>query len=93
MNKLAVGIIVGCLLVLFGVPLFFQGESETRKSSLQKVIIVTPHNEQIRYEFGAAFDLWHTEHYGNQFRLYGRCQAVLVKYEGCCKRNINMQLK
>ena len=69
MNKLAVGIIVGCLLVLFGVPLFFQGESETRNSSLQKVIIVTPHNEQIRYEFGTAFDLWHAEHYGESVQV------------------------
>jgi ABC-type Fe3+ transport system substrate-binding protein len=33
-------------------------------AAARRVIIITPHNEQIRTEFGRAFDAWHREHHG-----------------------------
>ncbi len=63
MNKRAVAIIVGCLIVLFGVPMYFQEEQDVVNPNAKQVIIITPHNEQIRYEFGRAFEAWHSKEY------------------------------
>ena len=64
MNKSAVFIIGFCLAVLFGVPLFFRADSSTQPTNAAKVIVISPHNEQIRHEFGKGFTAWHDEKYG-----------------------------
>ncbi|HJN71675.1 MAG TPA: extracellular solute-binding protein [Phycisphaerales bacterium] len=64
MNKTAVFVIGFCLAVLFGVPLFFRSDSVEVSSNAKQVIIITPHNEQIRHEFSVGFSKWHKEHYG-----------------------------
>lgn len=64
MNKPAVFIICFCLAVLFGVPLFFRGDYVAVPSDARQVIIISPHNEQIRHEFGRGFAKWHLEKYG-----------------------------
>ncbi|MDP7005223.1 MAG: extracellular solute-binding protein [Phycisphaerales bacterium] len=64
MNKTAVFIIGFCLAVLFGVPLLFRGDSDSPPSDAEKVIIISPHNEQIRHEFGLGFSKWHQEKFG-----------------------------
>jgi iron(III) transport system substrate-binding protein len=33
------------------------------------LIVISPHNEAIRYEFGRAFSRWHLAHYGQPVRL------------------------
>jgi spermidine/putrescine-binding protein len=65
MNKPAVLIIGFCLAVLFGVPLFFRGDNVAPPSEAAKVIIISPHNEQIRHEFGRGFTSWHEDKYGD----------------------------
>ena len=64
MNKSAVAIIGFCLLILFGVPLFFQGDFAVAPKGTPQVIIITPHNEQIRHEFGKGFAKWHKKTFG-----------------------------
>jgi len=65
MNKTAVIIIGFCLAILFGVPLFFRGDYVEVPSDAVKVIIISPHNEQIRHEFGVGFAKWHLEKFGD----------------------------
>lgn len=64
MNKTAVIVIGFCLLVLFGVPLFFQGDKDSPPADADRVIIITPHNEQIRYEFAQGFSNWYKKEFG-----------------------------
>jgi len=33
------------------------------------LVLITPHNEALRYEFGEAFSRWHREHYGRPVKL------------------------
>ncbi|MBT4524660.1 MAG: extracellular solute-binding protein, partial [Phycisphaerae bacterium] len=64
MNKPAVICIGICLAILFGVPLFFRGDFVSVPNGTKKVIIISPHNEQIRHEFGQGFSSWHLAKYG-----------------------------
>ncbi len=64
MNKPAVIIIGFCLAILFGVPLFFRGDYVKVPEDAAQVIIISPHNEQIRHEFGHGFETWHKQTYG-----------------------------
>ena len=66
MNKTAVIIIGICLAILFGVPMFFRGDKVVASSDAKQIIIITPHNEQIRHEFGLGFSKWHKEKYGEE---------------------------
>jgi ABC-type Fe3+ transport system substrate-binding protein len=77
-------IIIGlCLAVLLGVPVAFRpadenvlGEVENASGQMPlELIIITPHNEQIRDEFGRAFDDWHR-------RTYGRAVNVIYSVPG-----------
>lgn len=52
------------LAILIGVPLAVRPESAAPSAEARRVIVVTPHNEQIRHEFGRAFDAWHRRRYG-----------------------------
>jgi len=58
-------IIFICFAVLIGVPLVFRPASVERTSDAPQLIIVTPHNEQIRYEFKRAFEDWHRRVHGS----------------------------
>jgi uncharacterized membrane protein YqiK len=44
MNKTAVIIIGICLVILFGVPMFFRGDRVVVSSDAKQIIIITPHN-------------------------------------------------
>jgi iron(III) transport system substrate-binding protein len=35
----------------------------------QTLVLISPHNEAIRYEFGLAFSRWHHEHFGRPVRM------------------------
>ncbi len=41
-----------------------QDRNEPEGDGGASIVIVTPHNEQIRYEFARGFSRWHKEHYG-----------------------------
>jgi ABC-type glycerol-3-phosphate transport system substrate-binding protein len=62
-------IVVGSFIVLLGIPLLFRPSSPPPPADAQQLIIITPHNEQIRYEFAAAFDRWHDEKYGQRVNV------------------------
>jgi len=49
--------------VVLGVPFLFRPRAAEAPADAARVIIITPHNEQIRTEFELAFDAWHREHY------------------------------
>ena len=65
-------IVAICFVIILGVPLAFRpaGESVLGTEELPggekalDLIIITPHNEQIRYEFARGFDRWHRRTHG-----------------------------
>ncbi len=69
MNKTAVIIISICLTILFGVPLFFQVDMVEPGFDAKKVIIISPHNEQIRHEFGHGFSVWHKNKFNEEVKV------------------------
>jgi len=63
-RSVIIGAFVTVLVILVGVPVAIRPKSATVDPSARRVIIVTPHNEQIRTEFGRAFAEWHQRQYG-----------------------------
>ena len=51
-------VILTLLIALLATPFLFRGDRKSRGEAQHRVIILTPHNEQIRYEFGRAFADW-----------------------------------
>ncbi|GAB4554805.1 MAG: hypothetical protein Tsb0013_17460 [Phycisphaerales bacterium] len=56
--------ILACMLVVLGVPFLFRPDSASTGDADRRVIIITPHNEQIRTEFARAFAQWHEREFG-----------------------------
>lgn len=52
-------VILGLLALILGVPLVLHPTSAAVDPEALKLVIITPHNEQIRYEIERAFDKWH----------------------------------
>ncbi len=52
------------LVALAALPLAMRESGESSTKGGKRVIIYTPHNEQIRSEFGRAFASWHQRQYG-----------------------------
>jgi iron(III) transport system substrate-binding protein len=53
------------VLVVLGLPIFMRPASSAAPSDVPTLVVITPHNEQIRYEIERAFRVWHEEHYGS----------------------------
>ena len=47
------------LLLLLAAPFVLRPADEFVGESARRIVVVTPHNEQIRSEFGRAFEAWH----------------------------------
>lgn len=65
MNPAKVGVLIAFIITL-GVPFVFAMTREDGASvpgDAERLVIITPHNEQIRYEFERAFDAWHREQF------------------------------
>ncbi|NOG54157.1 MAG: hypothetical protein HND57_07480 [Planctomycetes bacterium] len=56
--------VVTALAIVLGVPFLFRPEAARPEPGTKRIIIITPHNEQIRHEFSVAFSIWHEKHYG-----------------------------
>ena len=54
-----------CFVALITVPLAFRRDREPMPRDAERLIIITPHNEQIRTEFAAAFSRWHRRNFGS----------------------------
>ena len=66
------GIVLAALALVLGVPFVFgltRGDSTALSSNGRRVVIVTPHNEQIRFEFEAAFQRWHEATYDEAVQI------------------------
>ena len=50
--------------LLIGVPLALRPERIVEPQNAARLIVITPHSEQIRTEFGRAFALWHQREHG-----------------------------
>jgi len=65
---LAVNLTRVVIAVLFGAllagPFLLRPRGAEGVGGARELIIITPHNEQIRYEFARAFERWHREVYG-----------------------------
>lgn len=94
-------IILGiCLVALIVVPFTQKPKAPADSSEAPTLIIISPHNEQIRYEFARGFAQWHEREFGEpaaiDFRRPGgtseiRAQLTAI-YESAIKRgHINAQ--
>lgn len=50
--------------VILGVPWVFRPEEASAPAGAERLVILTPHNEPIRYEYGRAFSAWHMRTHG-----------------------------
>lgn len=65
MTRAATGISFAAVVLLaFAPTLLYRGEQPTQPGRI--VVVVTPHNEQIRHEFSIGFARWHRERFGEQ---------------------------
>ena len=60
-TRIVIPLIVVALVVL---PLAFRRDVTEVPPDATKLVIVSPHNEQIRYEFGRAFEHWYLQEHG-----------------------------
>src|SRR5688572_28928882 len=80
-------IILICLALILGVPLLVRpGRAPiVHAADALPLIIITPHNEQIRYDFGRAFDQWHHQRYGRRvnviFNVPGGTSEIRIMLE------------
>lgn len=83
------------LLVVLGVPFVFRPKAADVDPNALKLVIITPHNEQIRTEFSLGFDRWHRAHYNGQgvvidWRTPGGTSEIrrqlFAEYEAAIKR-------
>jgi ABC-type Fe3+ transport system substrate-binding protein/heme-degrading monooxygenase HmoA len=87
-------LLMTALLALIVIPFTLRPETPGGSGEAPSLIIISPHNEQIRHEFAEAFGAWHQEHYGEpvwiDFRRPGgtseiRAQLIAI-YESAIKR-------
>ena len=59
------------LAAIVALPFLFRQETGVRewKAGDPVLVIITPHNEAIRHEFGAAFSDWHARKYGKPVKV------------------------
>jgi len=57
-------ILVILLLFVLGAPLALQRSRPSPPPDARRLIVITPHNEQIRAEFKEAFEAWHLREHG-----------------------------
>jgi len=62
-------IITGLLVAIVGLPFLLRPEEDTLAAADDTLIIVSPHNEAIRYEFTHAFSKFYQERTGRSVRI------------------------
>ncbi|MCH2135706.1 MAG: ABC transporter substrate-binding protein [Phycisphaerales bacterium] len=68
-SKLGVGVLLGGLVLLVVLPVLLGGSHQTPSDDVRTLVIVTPHNEQIRTEFARAFKAWHLKNHGEEVNV------------------------
>ena len=62
-------LLIIALLAVVGLPFLFRTKQATIESADERVIIVTPHNEAIRSEFGRGFSAWYKARTGRTIAI------------------------
>ena len=62
MKRLAVALAIPVLLVIL--PLVLRPSADWSPAAQERLVIITPNSEQIKYEFEQAFRKWYKEHRG-----------------------------
>lgn len=62
-------VVLLCFGIVLALPFVFRESRVIDESDARRVIIISPHNEQIRYEFGYGFERWHELKYGEPARV------------------------
>ena len=59
------------LAAILALPFAFRQDTGARewKAGDPVLVIITPHNEAIRHEFGLAFSAWHARKYGTPVKV------------------------
>lgn len=57
------------LIVLLVAPFALQGGEKAPSENAPQLIIISPHNEQIRAEFSRAFEAWHEKEFKSQVQV------------------------
>ncbi len=57
------------LVALIAIPLAVRPASEAAQEGAERLVIITPHNQQIRWEFERGFSEWHEERYGSPVEI------------------------
>ncbi len=57
-------IILGALAAVIAVPFLLRPDAESTETADDVLVLITPHNEAIRHEFGLAFATWYEERTG-----------------------------
>ena len=80
MNKAGKLLIVLALAVVLGLPFLLQKSEKVSRFADDTVVIITPHTESIRYEFGRAFERWYEEKTGRSiyvdYRVIGGTSEI-----------------
>jgi iron(III) transport system substrate-binding protein len=63
--------ILGTLAVIVALPFLFRKSTPAGawRSGDPVLVIISPHNEAIRFEFSQAFSKWHEKHYGTPVKI------------------------
>ncbi len=79
-------IIVLVMTIVLVIPFLLRKESESLLNPEGRVVVITPHNEAIRYEFGQAFREWYKVRSGKDilvdWRVIGGTSEIVKKVEG-----------
>ena len=62
-------IIILALVAVVALPFILRPKKQEKPGGGDVVVIVTPHNEAIRYEFGEGFERWYQEKTGRNVRI------------------------
>ncbi|MGI6087698.1 MAG: ABC transporter substrate-binding protein [Kiritimatiellia bacterium] len=57
-------LLAACLIALLTVPFLLRPADRKSPEDAARLVIISPHNEAIRFEFGRGFDRWHRARYG-----------------------------
>ncbi|MFC1452362.1 ABC transporter substrate-binding protein [Verrucomicrobiota bacterium] len=63
--------VIAAAAITIALPFVFRRSESVSswKSGDPVLVIISPHNEAIRYEFGQAFSKWHKEHFGKPVKV------------------------
>ncbi len=65
-------LVLSLLALLIGAPVLWRPAESVPAADAKRLVIFTPHNEQIRQELSVAFNDWHIEHYNQPVEIQWR---------------------